>query len=121
MALFQSFGIGIDDAIQMDELIEHARFHQEKYGDNMLVFISKHYGALKDTHEQEHQEEKGEHEQLPFQNSSHTTPPVVLVQNISKTECGTPELLELTIPNFYYQAPSSSLHSEGLLHPPQLS
>ena len=69
--LIQSLGISIADIAQIDEFIEHAQFHSEQHGDNVLVFISKHYGELKASHEKEHQEEKEDHEQLPFQHQSH--------------------------------------------------
>ncbi len=69
--LFQSIGFCPNDMVKIDEFIEHAQFHSEQYGDNILVFIAKHYGELKATHEKEHQEEKKDHEQLPFQHQSH--------------------------------------------------
>jgi len=63
--LFQGINFGLPDLLKVGELIEHARFHSQNHGDNFIVFISKHYGELKEQHEQQHQEEKQEHEKLP--------------------------------------------------------
>lgn len=63
--LFQGINFGFPDFIKAGELIEHARFHSQNHGDNFIVFISKHYGELKEQHEQQDQEEKQEHEKLP--------------------------------------------------------
>ena len=69
----QCFGLSIKDIGQIDELIEHAQMHNQEYGDNIFVFISKHYGELKAAHEKEHQEEKEDHEKLPFKQQSSIT------------------------------------------------
>ncbi|KAA2217289.1 hypothetical protein [Maribacter flavus] len=119
--LLQTIGLHTDDLVQIDEFIEHAKFHSEQYGDNVLVFISKHYGELKAEHEQEHQEEKEDHEQLPFQHHSHLSSIIVYTQNPVNAELETPIITEYKDSNFYYQAPSSSSHTKGLLQPPRHS
>lgn len=121
--LFQSIGVSAKDMVQIDEFIEHAQFHSEQYGDNVIVFISKHYGELKADHDKEHQEEKEEHEQLPFNhnNGSHISSMMVLVLNSFKEELHVPHLSERAETNFYYQEPTSSLHKLGLFQPPQHS
>ena len=40
--LVQGFGLHVNDIAQLDEFIEHAEYHSEQYGDNVIVFISKH-------------------------------------------------------------------------------
>ncbi len=117
--LLQSFGMHIDDLVQIDEFIEHAQFHSEQYGDNVVVFISKHYGELKAAHDKEHQEEKEDHDQLPFQHHSHTISVMDFTMNISVTDLNTLDLSEFRTFDFYYRAPLSSLHSEGILQPPR--
>ena len=121
LILLQSFGIHLDDIVQLDELIEHAQFHSNEYGDNMIVFLSKHYGELKANHQKEHQEEKKDHEQLPFNHSSSITSVTALVINTFKTELIQLDISELKTSNFHYQTHSSSLHSEGILQPPRIS
>ena len=70
LVLLQSVRLDMGDLAQLDELIEHARFHADKYGDNFLVFLSKHYGDLQNDHKQAHQEEQSQHEKLPFSHQS---------------------------------------------------
>ena len=67
LMLLQSLHLGMADLAQLDELLEHARYHQEQYGDSFLTFLSKHYGEQKEQHQQDHREEQPEHEELPFQ------------------------------------------------------
>lgn len=117
----QSLGLHVDDISQIDEFVEHAQFHNEQYGDNLLVFIAKHYGELKADHDKDHQDEKGEHEELPFQHQSHIASITDFVINTFKLDLKRPETADFKKHNFFYQAPSSSLHSEGLLQPPKYS
>ncbi|QHI36255.1 hypothetical protein IMCC3317_16140 [Kordia antarctica] len=121
IVLLQSLGFDSVDIIQLDEFMEHAQFHSEQYGDNVLVFISKHYGELKAAHDEEHQEEKEEHEQLPFQQVSNSGTSLVFTLQTTETIESTVEFSEFNKANFYYKALSSSLHSEGLFQPPRLS
>jgi len=119
--LFQSFGICFSDLSQMGELVEHAKFHSEEYGDDFFVFVSKHYGELKTDHEKQHQEEKEEHEKLPFQHISHLASSAVYILNSYATEFKSIEYSEFKTPNFFYQEPVSSLHAFGILQPPRIS
>ncbi|WP_396633957.1 hypothetical protein [Maribacter sp. R86514] len=122
LIMLQSFGVHFDDIVQLDELIEHAQFHNEQYGDNIIVFLSKHYGELKADHQRDHQEEKKDHEKLPFNHSgaSHISVADVFI-NSYKSELNVLEFSDYSDANFYYQAPSSSLHSQGILQPPRIS
>ena len=47
LVFFQSVGIGISDVFMLTDLVEHAKFHSEEYGDDFFAFFDKHYGALK--------------------------------------------------------------------------
>lgn len=117
----QSFGLHINDVVQIDEFLEHAQFHNDQYGDGMMVFIAKHYGALKKDHAIDHQKENEDHEQLPFQHQSHLCFGSSFILTSFKEEFKDIELREFKEHNFYYQEPSSSLHLEGLFQPPRLS
>lgn len=117
--LLQSIGLHSDDLVQIDEFIEHAKFHSEQYGDNVIVFISKHYGELKAAHEKEHEEEKEDHEQLPFQHQSQLGSIIAYTTNPLDAQLETPLIKEYKSSNFYYQEPSSSSHTKGLLQPPR--
>ncbi|MBT8303755.1 MAG: hypothetical protein KJP09_04730 [Bacteroidia bacterium] len=118
LILIQSINLSFDDALQLDELIEHAQFHKQEYGDNFIVFLSKHYGELKAEHSEKHQEEQKDHEQLPFQCQSHITLTAFVIQD-SVFESDTLESTEAPEANFYYQSSFSSLHKKGILQPPK--
>ena len=119
--LLQSLGLHPNDITQFDEFIEHAQFHSEQYGDNVFVFISKHYGELRADHEKQHQEEKESHEELPFHHQSQQTAITDFTLNMFVNELRLIEFSELNTSNFYYQPPFSSLHPEGILQPPRHS
>jgi len=119
LILFQSFNVHIDDLVELDELIEHAQFHAEEYGDNFFIFVSKHYGELKAEHNKQHQEEKEQHEQLPFQNQCQSPSLYAFVLN---TPLETDSVLEIGVynsTNYFYQASYHSLAQEGLFQPPR--
>ncbi len=119
LILVQSFNVHFSDIVELDELIEHAKFHAEEHGDNFLVFISKHYGELKAEHSKKHQEEKEEHEQLPFQHQSQTASLYAFVLNQAPTN---PIEIDFALDqdtNFFYQASYHSLAQEGLFQPPR--
>jgi len=119
LVLLQSVGLHYNDVVQLDEFLDHARFHSEQYGDNVLVFISKHYGDLKAEHDKEHQEEKEDHEQLPFQHQGHFSSVAAITFLDNAPALQVPDLMAHTQTNFHYLAPHSSLHAQGLLQPPR--
>ncbi len=121
LILFQSFNIPIDDLVELDELIEHAQFHAEEHGDNFFVFISKHYGELKAEHNQQHQEEKEQHEQLPFQHQSQSPSLYALVLNSPIEASAILEDGVYSSANYFYQASYHSRAQEGLFQPPRLA
>lgn len=117
--LTQSLRVDFDDIVQLDELIEHAQFHKAEYGDNFLVFISKHYGELKEDHSKNHQEEEKEHEQLPFQCHDHVPSISSFVIQNDYLKIETFEYFALKDSRFHYQPSESTLHKKGLLQPPK--
>ncbi len=66
--LLQSLHLSIEDVVRIPQFVEHFQEHQQNYDDNLLSFINKHYGAKKDSHEEE---EHDRHKDLPFHNSHH--------------------------------------------------
>lgn len=121
LILMQSLHIDYDDIVQFDELIEHAQFHKAEYGDNFFVFISKHYGELKDDHSKNHQEEKKKHEQLPFQCHDHIVSITAFVIHKCFLGIESFEFLEFKDTCFHYQSSISTLHKKGLLQPPKFA
>jgi hypothetical protein len=121
LMLVQSVEIDFDDIIQFDEFLEHARFHSEKYGDNFLIFISKHYGELKEQHSKDHQEEQRDHEKLPFQHHCSCSSITAFFFDTSFSGLISLQIRDISTSDFYYQAHTSSLHAKGLLQPPQFA
>ena len=119
LMLIQSSNIGTDDIMQIDELIEHAQFHKQEYGDGFFVFLSKHYGELKVEHSKNHQEEQKDHEQLPFQCQGHISTVIAFLPFNSNHYFNDIEILDTTEFNFHYFNFYSSLHEKELLQPPK--
>lgn len=61
---FQSINVQVVDIVRLGDLVEHANFHAQEYGDDWISFFVKHYGADKEEHEQKSNHK--EHEKLPF-------------------------------------------------------
>ena len=122
LILIQGVNFNFGDLVQLDELIEHAQFHKEEYGDNFLVFLSKHYGELKAEHSEKHQEEAPEHEQLPL--NQQLSPLLVLSPFIIDHQLHADLTIDFSIGNenlFHYSFSNSSLFSLGVFEPPRLS
>ena len=119
LILIQSFNIGTQDLLRLDELIEHAQFHQQEHGDNFFMFISKHYGELKAEHSKNHQEEQNDHEQLPFQFQGHMSSIIAFIPTPFPYFYNNTEVLDSIDPLRYYFNFYSSLHKKRLLQPPK--
>ena len=115
----QSINISIIDIVQLDELVEHAQFHYEEYGDNLFVFISKHYGELKKEHSKKHQEEKEDHEQLPFNHQSCVHISVVFVMD--QKPISLPKVVPVTdtTSNFFYNELYFFIKKSDIFQPPK--
>jgi len=119
LVFFQSVGIGMADVFMLNDLVEHAKYHSEEYGDNFLTFFEKHYGSLKAEHQQNQQEENHDHDKLPFQhnNCNHLLTEVVLMDYefpLKKSEISYPQEH-----HFYYQDFYSFLNRSNIFQPPK--
>lgn len=120
LLLLQSVHISFADLVRFDELVEHARYHQQQFGDNFLTFLSKHYGTQKEDHAQKHSEEKPQHEQLPFQHQAHMMGSYAFMLRQPLTELVFP--LDQSAdyqPNFHYFRPGSTGFRSGIFQPPR--
>ena len=114
----QSLGFHLDDLLQINELVSHARFHNQQYGDNLFTFVSKHYGELKQQHEADHQEEKDEHEKLPFQHQCNNLLVLNLIFIPNNSDILFCTIGEKKETNYSYLARNSKGHSKKLFQPP---
>ena len=119
LLLIQSFCINISDVTHLDELFEHACFHKQAYGDTFFVFLSKHYGDLKTEHNKQHQEEKDDHEKLPFQSNISLVVLIDYVLNIDKETIQKEKFLEEKQTLFYYQDIFYTHYKTGVFQPPR--
>lgn len=122
LILAQSLGFHANDLAELDELFNHAKFHQETYGDNFLVFMAKHYGDLKAEHEKEHREEKKDHEKLPFQHHCHSTTSSTYVIRDFSTNFLKIQVFEVDeTHNFFYSNSYHSLEVDEPFQPPRVA
>lgn len=124
LILVQSVGIGYDDIVRLDELYEHATYHQQQYGDSFFTFLAKHYGDQKEQHHRDHQEEQDDHQDLPFQQQQcqHQLNPIFLPQLvIHRAEPSNSFADRKSSRSFYYTLSDSDAHSRGVFQPPRLA
>lgn len=119
LLLFQGTYWNMDDVSRIGVLIEHAKFHADAYGDNFLVFLSKHYGELQKEHDEQHQEEKSEHESLPFHNHSCFLVIADLSSLTTSYYISNSVVNNNTPQNFHYQENYASLACFEIFEPPR--
>jgi hypothetical protein len=119
--LFQSFGLSTDLISKITEVVEHAKFHNAEYGDNLMVFISKHYGELMAEHDDEHHEDEGQHEKLPFKQTPNFICGISLAFLSHTTELPDPPVKESYIHTFFYKSALTSSFTDRRLRPPRRS
>jgi hypothetical protein len=119
LVFLQGVNMDMGDMMRLNELFEHAAYHYEHYGDNFLVFLSKHYGELEQEHKKAHQEEQQQHEKLPFNHHScsHIIADFVLAGNFSTQIKSIP--ITDTLGNFFYQETYSSFEKFDIFQPPR--
>lgn len=117
--LLQGLHLSFSDMVQLDELLEHARYHEQQFGDNFITFLSKHYGEQKEDHNRQHSEEKEQHEQLPFQHSPQLcgTYTFIAKQSVPELEVF-PEISEGKAV-FHYLPLGSASYESGIFQPPR--
>jgi len=121
LVFFQSVGFGMADILTLNKLVEHAQYHSNEYGDSFFAFFEKHYGNLKAEHQKKNQEEKSQHEKLPFQhnNCNHLLAEVVLTSYQSPLQKSV--VTNTASPHFYYQDLYSFLERVSIFQPPKIA
>nr|WP_321227310.1 hypothetical protein [uncultured Psychroserpens sp.] len=118
LVLFQSLNIGVEDISKISVLLDHAEYHQENYGDSFVQFLAEHYGDLKDSHDNDHEE----HEDLPFkhhhQTCVHTS--VAFTFDIIEFDLSYNPFIEIPF-NFFYTESVSLFEKSSVFQPPKLA
>lgn len=121
LILAESSTLNLWDIAQLEDFLIHAEFHKEKYGDNLIEFISKHYGKQKEQHHLESREEHKDHGELPLnhQSCSHSIVVFLMDRNhfiLPKT----PRALD-TVGGFFYQESYYPKAIFDIFQPPKLA
>jgi hypothetical protein len=116
LILVQTTDVNMSDILQIKDLYQHAKFHQEMYGDSFIDFLSEHYGEK----EIAHQGEDEEHGKLPFkhQHNCADAAPVFTVFNTSFTINEQPTTIENKT-HFFYKEHTSFFEKPSVFQPPQ--
>ncbi|MEL4454723.1 hypothetical protein [Lutimonas vermicola] len=116
--LTQSFSIHASDMFKLGSLLDHIEFHQATDGDDIFLFLSKHYGNKM----QQNKGETGndtEHQKLPFNQRLACDSGHLFVFQLEQ-----PVFLFTEIPNaekrdFYYYNFYSFMENSDIFQPPQ--
>ncbi len=120
LLLLQSLHLSVTDLVQLDELLEHASYHRQAFGDSFLTFLDKHYGSQKADHEKNHQEEQHDHEQLPFQQVPHQLLGQTHFLISQRFLWNTPqEAKETQMHQYHYLLQASGIFSGSVFQPPR--
>ncbi|WP_298947634.1 hypothetical protein [uncultured Polaribacter sp.] len=98
-------------------LLEHAQFHQEKYGDSIVDFLVEHYG------DSEYKTPKHkEHKDLPFKQDSlnHNHLPSVFTLNTPVFELKKNIAVRVQ-QNYFYKESYSLFEKPSVFQPPKLA
>jgi len=116
LILFQTSGASFGDVLQVKNLYQHAKFHQETYGDSFFAFFSEHYGNERLVHQDEHQE----HEDLPFKHQHNYVDTVTTVAAITNYTIKEQSLIEIPF-DFFYTESTSIFEKLSVFQPPKLA
>lgn len=121
LILVQSSTLNLRDIFQLEDFLTHVQFHKEKYGDNLIDFISKHYGEQKEQHHLESHEEHSDHGKLPLNHQCCTHTIVVFVLDgdhfiLPKT----PQAVDM-VRGFFYQESYYQKATSDIFQPPKLA
>src|SRR5690554_1880716 len=119
LILVQSSALNLRDIAQLKDFLIHAQFHKQKYGDNLIDFVSKHYGEQKEQHHLESHEEHKDHEDLPLNHQSCTHSIIVFVMDKNNFILPrTPQAVD-TVREFFYQESYYQKATSDIFQPPK--
>ena len=117
LILFQGMFAFIDISFELEEIHEDFAIHQARYGDSFTTFLSKHFGALKEQHQEEHQQEHQEHKhQNEMELNTHFD------YFIANATISIPKkiLISSQEANYYYQDLFSNFEKQKIFQPPRV-
>mgnify|MGYP001040492893 CR=1 FL=1 len=117
LILFQSLNVNLESFSKLTVLLEHAQFHQEKYGDSIVDFLVEHYG------DSEYKTPKHkEHKDLPFKQDSlnHNHLPSVFTLNTPVFELKKNIAVRVQ-QNYFYKESYSLFEKPSVFQPPKFA
>ncbi len=118
LILVQSLSISFEDFSKLNVLLEHAKFHQETYGDSFFEFLAEHYGENIIQHGIDHEE----HEELPFKHQRDCTHIAFDFTANPRFNLDSNQQSFIQIPfNFFYKESSSLFEKPSIFQPPKLA
>ncbi len=118
--LLQSFNLHFEDAIELGDIFEHAELHKQRYDDDFFVFLSKHYGNLKKSHEKQHREEEKGHQHPPTDHDCSSQIQTFVI-NTLYFSIENPKIAVRSSSSLYYQDKFSSFEKQKIFHPPKIT
>lgn len=116
LILIQSFNISFEEFSRIGILLEHAKFHQEQYGDSFFEFIAEHYVDSSYHPASDHKE----HEDLPFKDHHPSSVHSAAVFTITTQDYIIIDNLFVEIPiTFYYSDSFSLFEKAAVFQPPK--
>ena len=127
MSLFLSFSIllqglnfHVSDMMELKVLVNHLEEHQSSFGDDFFTFFDKHYGDLRQEHDQEEHKGSNEHEKLPFKHKVCQLNVGILIHHTSAVERHLDPVPTHAVQNYYYLDNYSFLDQSEIFQPPQI-
>lgn len=118
--LLQSVIFSSSAVVEVANFIEHYSFHKQTQDDSFVEFVSKHYGDLKNQHNQDHPSEHQKHQQLPFNNINSTSHIFIGIIDFPFENSLVFESSSDYLNNFRYTDGVSTFNPLDLLQPPRI-
>ena len=118
LILFQGVFTNSGILFEINELAENYQLHQSEYGDNLSTFISKHFGDLKESHKEQHQEEQKQHNH-PTQDKIGGLSQIDYTFNQTYLILENPIKVNKSLTNYHYLDLFSTFEKQKIFQPPQ--
>lgn len=119
--LIQGFGLTIDICCELPKipnLLEHYEEHNEAFGDSFIDFLEEDYFTF-DGSQEHHENEKSDHDDLPFQGNHHCCAHSPIVQFLETEYLISTEIFEVKPQYSLYHSALFSEFIDSPFQPPQ--
>ena len=118
--LFQGLNLHLSDIIELQALVQHFEEHRSSFGDDFLTFFDKHYGDLRQEHDDEEHKGSDQHEKLPFKQKVCQSSTGVLINSFGNASRNLDMSPMGSSPNYHYLNNYSFLDNSDIFQPPRL-